>query len=89
MTKELELVKKVLGFLASIERDNAGYSWQTGPQISENLSILPVDVADAVEIAHSRGWVKWMRVVNTAPYVFGQIMITPEGRLWLDKTYFS
>ncbi|GAG79394.1 unnamed protein product, partial [marine sediment metagenome] len=71
-------------FLASIERDKAGYSWQTGPQISETLGMLPVDVADTVEIAHKMGWVKWICRMGTAPYAFGQVMITPVGRLWLE-----
>lgn len=56
--------------------------WQ-GYQDKTGLS--PADINDAVEIAENRGYVQVIRFLGTAPFNFGQVTITAEGRLYLES----
>ena len=80
----MDNIRKVLEFLASLERDKIGKAWKTASEIKETLNMSFFDVNDAVQLAENRGWVECKLAKSVAPYAFGEVMITPEGRLWLD-----
>lgn len=76
-------VRKILDFLASLERDEDGKSGKTCKEINEALDIILYDVKDSIEIAKNRGWVKYYLV--TGKEEASVVAITPEGRLWIDQ----
>ena len=85
----MDNVRTVLKFLASLERDEMGNAWTTGPEIHDGLkgrtNIIPVDINDAIKLAKNRNWVKWQTSMGSGPYRFDRVTITPEGRLWIEN----
>ncbi len=77
-------LRTVLNLLASLERDETGKAWKTGPEIKADLDMLIEDINDAMKKAKERGFVEWMRSKGSAPYYFSHATITSKGRLWIE-----
>jgi DNA-binding MarR family transcriptional regulator len=77
-------MKKILEVLARAKRDEMGDAWVSAAQLQKDTELSPADLNDAVEILVSNGLVKWRQHMGTAPYKFGQVTITPHGRLSLQ-----
>lgn len=75
-----ENAKLILGFLAAQERNDIGVSYVAGEKIAEGTGLSPDDINDAITILVDSGLADWVRVMGTAPYIFGDVGITPRGR---------
>ena len=71
----------LLDALASEPRD----SYVSGSQLSEKTGLEPGRINDAVSILVDSGLAEWLQVMGTAPYDFGEAMITARGRYELQR----
>ena len=78
-------VRKVLEFLASRKRDEAGDAWTLNKDIQEGTKLSPAEVNDSIELAENRGLIEVLKAMGTAPFKFHSATITAEGRLWLES----
>lgn len=53
-----------------------------GPQLAEGIGLDPASVNDAVEYLSTERLVKIRRYFGTAPYEFGEVELTPQGRVY-------
>lgn len=77
-------IQRLLQTLASVERDDTGEAWVSGRQLQENTDLSPAEINDAATILRERGLVEWRQYLGTAPFIFGQLTITPRGRYELS-----
>jgi len=77
-------VRKVLEALAKAKRNEMGEAWISGEELQKASGLSPADINDAVEILESRGQVKTLKTLGTAPFKFNQVTITSHGRLELE-----
>lgn len=75
-----ENMNKVLGALAKAKRDEMGNAWVDGPWLQTETGLSPADLNDAIDILNRQGLVQFILWLGTAPYIFGQVQITPQGR---------
>jgi hypothetical protein len=81
-----EDVNKVLEFLSKCKRDEMGFAFVRGPEIQKGTKLTPAQINDAIKIAGNRGWIDRRDYGGTAPFMFGEVNISAEGRLFLENS---
>jgi len=76
-----------LNYLAGLKRNETGAAYATGQMIQEATGLSVDEINDAVVIAENRGFV-YVHPYHNLPYRFGQVKITPEGRLFWEENKF-
>jgi len=74
------MIERILRVLAEAPRDDVGYAWVSGKKLQEATGLSPAEINDAVVVLSESGIVELFRYLGTAPFVFGQVTITPRGR---------
>lgn len=75
-----ETAQRILGYLSEAPRDDSGYAWVFSKKLQEATGLSPMEINDAVAILQEWGFVELLRYLGTAPFIFGQVAITPRGR---------
>ena len=76
----------VLSALSKAERDTSGFAMVDGDWLQKKTDLTPDDINDSVSILVDYGYATWMQYSGTAPFDFGEVEITPIGRLEIEKT---
>jgi len=80
-----EIAQRILGYLAGTPRDDVGYAWVFNKKLQEATGLSPMEINDAVTILDESGFVELLRYLGTAPFIFGQVTITPRGRYQWER----
>lgn len=80
-----ENASRIMGYLASLPREEGNPSSSTGAEISNSTDLSPDDTNDAVAILYETGFVDWLKTLGTAPYDFHEVSLTPRGRLEYER----
>jgi hypothetical protein len=67
---------QILRVLATAPRNE----YVTGPQLATETGLHPDRINDAVALLVNAGNAEWIQVMGTAPFDFGDVMITSRGR---------
>jgi DNA-binding MarR family transcriptional regulator len=56
-----------------------------GKRVQELSGLSPQEINDAVSILIDAGYIEWLQYLGTAPFDFGNVRITPRGKLEYEQ----
>ena len=86
MSTQIELdADRILQAIAEAPRD----LYVEAPALALKTELEPARLNDAAAHLVDQGWAEWLQTMGTDPYDFGEISITPRGRLEFQRIQAS
>lgn len=80
-----DIATNMLLLLAKMRESSTSRGEVDGTTLAKITSLPPHDINDAVALLERSGYVEWMQHLDTAPYNFSLVWITPIGRYEAER----